>query len=156
MMKIDYLAHHSHLIPQLSRIHVEFFGRYHSAMTAESRGEQLKGRLGTNSIPLTIVAIEDGRAIGSASIIEHDLKTHLELKPWVASVIVDPEYRRQGIGSKIMNRIDLVALQLGLEKLFLFTPDQETFYSNLGWEVVLNDYYNGKPIVIMEKTYPRE
>lgn len=154
MIKIDYLANHPYLIHELSRIHVDFFGRYHLGMTVESRGEQLKGRLGTDIIPITIVAIDDGKAIGSASIIEHDLKTHLELKPWVASVIVHPDYRRQGIGSRLMNRIDLIALQLGLGKLYLFTPDQEAFYTSLGWKVILKDYYQGEPIVIMEKIYP--
>jgi N-acetylglutamate synthase-like GNAT family acetyltransferase len=155
-MKIDYLAHHPHLIPDLCKIHVDFFGRYNRAMTVESRGEQLKKRLGTDTIPLTIVAIEDGKAIGSASIKEHDLKTHLELTPWVASVIVHPEYRRRGVGSRIMDRIDQEAVQLGLAKLYLFTPDQEDFYSSLGWNTLLEDHFQGKPIVIMEKTYSRE
>ena len=152
-MKIDYLANHTHLIPELSRIHVDFFGQYNPAMTLESRQEQLMGRLGVDAIPLTIVAFEGDQPLGSASIINHDLKTHLEFTPWVASVIVHPNYRRQGVGAMLMNRIDREAIQLGLERLYLFTPDQEAFYSTLGWEVILNDYYNGRPIVIMEKTY---
>jgi GNAT superfamily N-acetyltransferase len=155
-MKIDYLAYHPHLIPDLSMIHVDFFGRYHSAMTVESRGEQLKGRLGTDTIPLTIVAIEEGKPVGSASIIEYDLKTHLDLTPWVVSVIVHADYRRRGLGSRIMNRVDQEAVQLGLANLYLFTPDQKTFYSSLGWDVILKDNYQDKPIVIMKKTYKQE
>jgi GNAT superfamily N-acetyltransferase len=154
-MKIDYLAHHPQLIPELSRIHVDFFGRYHSSMTVESREEQLRKRLGIDKIPLTIVAIEVEKPIGSASIIEYDLKTHQELTPWVAAVIVHPDYRRLGIGTKLMNRIDLEAVNIGLEKLFLFTPDQETFYSFLGWEVILKEKFQGQPIVIMEKKFSR-
>jgi predicted N-acetyltransferase YhbS len=152
-MKIDYLANHTHLIPELSRVHVDFFGQYNPTMTPDSRGEQLNKRLGKDTIPLTIVAIEEDKPIGSACIVEQDLKTHLELTPWVASVIVHPDYHRQGVGSMIMKRIDQEAVELGLEKLYLFTPDQEIFYSNLGWKVIMQDQFQGKPIVIMEKIY---
>ena len=54
-----------------------------------------------------------------------------------------------------MDRIDQEAINLGLEKLYLFTPDQELFYSTLGWKVIMQDYFQGRPIVIMEKNYSR-
>ena len=47
----------------------------------------------------------DQELFGSAAIIEHDMDTRMELSPWLASVFVAPEFRKRGIGSKLVTHV---------------------------------------------------
>ena len=69
--------------------------------------------------------------------------------PWLASVYVEVEHRRQGIGSALVRRVAKEAAALDVKALYLFTPDQEHFYSTLGWTVLEHCTYRGYPQVVM-------
>jgi predicted N-acetyltransferase YhbS len=154
-MRIDYLADHPHAIPEVAAIHVEFFGHFSDEMTIEKRSEQLRERSGKTSIPLTIVALDQGTAIGAASILEKDLDSRPDLTPWVASVAVRSDYHRQGVGTALMKRIEVEAAKLGIKKLYLFTPDMEAFYSTLDWVTVGREVFKERfDVTLMEKEIP--
>lgn len=99
-------------------------------------------------IPSTFIAKENN-LMGSASIIEQDMDTRPELTPWLASVFVAPEYRNNGVGSSLVKHIMQTAKQAGIEKLYLFTPDRETFYEKLGWQVLSREIYRGHSVTVM-------
>jgi hypothetical protein len=44
----------------------------------------------------------------------------------------------------------LEAETLGLDKLYLFTPDRRDFYGSLGWQVYEHTAYRGVGVVIMQ------
>jgi N-acetylglutamate synthase-like GNAT family acetyltransferase len=73
----------------------------------------------------------------------------LDLSPWLASVLVMRGYRRQGIGSALTERVVEEARVLGVHTLYLYTYDQEQFYSRRGWSVLDRIEYRGEPLVIM-------
>jgi N-acetylglutamate synthase-like GNAT family acetyltransferase len=100
-------------------------------------------------VPTTVIALSGSRLLGSASLIAHDMDTHPELSPWLASVYVAPEYRRRGIGSALVQRIVAEAASLELDRLYLFTPDKERFYARLGWTVLERTVYRGYAQVVM-------
>ena len=150
-LRIDYLANHTQVIPELSELHVEAFGPFNPEMTVESRMEQLHARLGKNSIPLSLVAFDEDKLIGSACLIHQDMSTHPELRPWVASGFVRKEYRRRGVGTALMRAIEGKARRLGVKKLYLFTPDMQAFYSTLDWLTIATEMYRGRKVTIMEK-----
>jgi N-acetylglutamate synthase-like GNAT family acetyltransferase len=66
-------------------------------------------------------------------------------------VFVISEYRSKGVGRALVSRIGDEARKLGVSKLFLFTPDRETFYSQLGWHVFERTNYRNEDVVIMTK-----
>lgn len=151
-MHIDYLADHTDVLLDLASLHCEFFGRFKPDMTPESRAEQLGARSGKTSIPLTVVALDQEKPIGSASIVEHDLDSRPDLSPWVASVVVRSDYQRQGVGTALMKRIEIEAVKLGIKKLFLFTPDMEVFYTTLDWVTIGSEIFKGRfEVTLMEK-----
>lgn len=152
IMRIEYLADHIHTIPELAKLHCEFFGRFNAEMTPESRAEQLGRRIGKTSIPMTLVALVQETPIGSASIVEQDLDSRPDLSPWVASVVVRLDHQRQGVGTALMRRIENEAMKLGIKKLYLFTPDMEAFYTTLDWMVVGQEMFKGRfEVTLMEK-----
>jgi GNAT superfamily N-acetyltransferase len=155
-MEIGYLADHPAFIPTLVRWHHAQWSYLRPGDTIERRTARLKGRLGKNQIPTTFVAYdttEDGREIvvGSASLLLQDLDTRPDLSPWLASVYVDEEYRRQGIGSALVERAAQEAAALKVKTLYLFTPDRQRFYERLGWYEIERCAFGGSMQVVMAR-----
>lgn len=68
-----------------------------------------------------------------------------DLSPWVAAVYVRPAYRRQGVGTKLMRHLESIARDVGVCRLYLFTPDMTPFYETLGWTVLEEAEFRGRP-----------
>lgn len=74
------------------------------------------------------------------------------IKPWVGLVYTHEDYRKQGIGFRLMQKIEERARQLEIPEIFLYTFSAESFYNNCGWEEYDRVEYKGFDTVIMKKT----
>jgi GNAT superfamily N-acetyltransferase len=148
---IEYLGDRPEFLPVLARWHHDEWGRLHPCDTVERRAVRMEEHLGKKQIPTTFVALADEKPIGSASLVDYDMEDREDLTPWLASVYVVPEYRRRGIASALVGRVEEEARALGVETLYLFTWDQERLYARLGWSVLERTVYKGEKIVIMSK-----
>ncbi len=54
---------------------------------------------------MTFVASASGNLLGSAMLVAQDMDTRTDLTPWLASVFVAPEHRRQGIATKLIAQV---------------------------------------------------
>ena len=116
--------------------------------------DHLRERINKKSLPLTLVAIEAGEPVGTASLKACDMETRSDLTPWLTSVYVAKRWRRKGIGSSLVKAIEKKAAELEILKVFLFTTDAALaalFYSRLGWIVKEKTIYHSYPVIIMEK-----
>jgi GNAT superfamily N-acetyltransferase len=104
-MEIAPLAEHPEHIPTLARWHLAEWGHYSTGRTQESTEERLRRHAASDAIPTTMVALEDGKPVGSAALVWNDMKTRPQIRPWLADVVVDPAWRRRGIGSKLVRRL---------------------------------------------------
>ena len=132
----------------LARWHQEQWQYFNPRGTLAERIERMKSHLSPEFIPTTFVAT-DQELFGSAAIIQHDMDTRKDLSPWLASVFVASEFRRQGIGSKLVRHVMEQAHQNQINTLYLFTPDREAFYAKLGWETFEKTKYRGYAVTIM-------
>jgi N-acetylglutamate synthase-like GNAT family acetyltransferase len=153
-MQIGYLADHRSFIPTLARWHHEQWNYLSPGDSVERRIAGLQKHLIKMQIPTTFVAFDTTEddteiVVASASLVAEDMDTRPELSPWLASVYVATEHRRQGIGSALVRRVVQEAATLDVKRLYLFTPDQEHFYSTLGWTVLERCTYRGYPQVVM-------
>lgn len=89
-----------------------------------------------NEFPITLIAINDNKCVGTVSIFENDLKTQNELSPWLASLYVHPEYRGQKIAQNLINRVIEIVNSMGYKKVYLRTEHTSEYYKRLGWEFV--------------------
>jgi GNAT superfamily N-acetyltransferase len=138
----------------LSTVSAWVFGEWGAHMpgsTVEDLTRVFSGHLNRDRIPLTLIAFWDGQPAGTASIYVHDLDARPGLSPWLAAVYVAPPYRKQGIGSELVKAIERAARKLHIGRLFLFTPDQEHFYTRLGWSVLERVEYWKQTVVVMDK-----
>ncbi len=90
--------------------------------------------------------------VGMACLVERDLESLGHLSPWLASVLVAPDYRGQGIGSALSERATQEAYVLGFERAYLFTFDMPSFYRRLGWVWVEDTTFLGHPVTVMSRT----
>jgi N-acetylglutamate synthase-like GNAT family acetyltransferase len=81
----------------------------------------------------------------------HDMDTRLDLTPWLAGLYVKAPRRRQGIGITLVSAIEKKAHELGIERLYLYTPESEVFYSRLGWQIKERTEYHGYSVTLMQK-----
>ena len=111
--------------------------------------EDMEASLEAAVIPQTWVLLGGGRVWGSVSILKEDLPNHPKLSPWLANVYVEPSRRGQGYGQQLVKVAMGYAEQQNLGPLFLYTPDQVSFYEKLGWSTFNDDIHHGKKIFIM-------
>jgi GNAT superfamily N-acetyltransferase len=151
MITISYLADYPDYLSTVSAWVYGEWGEHMPGLTVGDLTRIFSGHLNRDRIPLTLIAFLDGQPAGTASIYVHDMDTRPDLSPWLAAVYVAPPYRKQGLGSALVKAIESAAQQLQISRLYLFTPDQEHFYTRLGWSVLERVAYRNQTVVVMEK-----
>ncbi|MGM0410689.1 MAG: GNAT family N-acetyltransferase [Bacillota bacterium] len=114
--------------------------------------KRIYNRLVKKTIPTTFIALENDEAIGTASIIEHDMDIKKELTPWLADVYVKEENRGKKVATKLIKRVIKEARDINVKKLYLYTREAEGLYKKLGWEVIekVNYYGDHVPIMVLD------
>lgn len=102
-------------------------------------------------LPVMYVAHLNDNPLGSARLVKNDMQTHPELSPWLASLYVHEQYRRQGIATALIKSIESAALERQFRTLYLFTENQQPLYKNLAWQVISEETYFNEKVTIMEK-----
>ncbi len=117
----------------------------------ESRNAKLRSHLNKDELPIAWVAHSGDEALGMAALRVHDLEGREDLTPWLGGVFVRPEHRRRGVASQLCRVVEDKAWSLEFETLYLFTTDQQSLYSRLGWELWQKALWRGNPVDIMVK-----
>jgi N-acetylglutamate synthase-like GNAT family acetyltransferase len=147
-LRIITLADAPGYIDTLAKWHHQQWQALNPGQTLEQRLQKMQRYLAGSFIPGAYVAC-DGRLLGSAAIVECDMDSRPELSPWLASVYVDFPYRREGIGSMLVQHVIEQASLQGIKRLYLFTPDQVAFYQQLGWQVLETTTYRDAEVTVM-------
>lgn len=151
-MRIALLADHPEIVPELARLHMEQWGHLRPGETLERRTARLTAACGRGQVPTVFVALEDdGSLAGSSMLIESDMDTRPELRPWLAGVYVVEASRGRGYGSALVLQVEEAARALGIERVFLYTPDAMEFYERLGWVRRERVSHLGQDVTIMAK-----
>lgn len=148
-MTIEYLADHPETLETIVQWMHQEWGGVRGGETLEQRRNRFTNSLNRDRIPLAVVALEAGEVLGSASLVDHDMETRMELTPWLASVFVSEEYRRRGVGAELVRRIMAEAGKLKVPLLYLYTVHSERLYASLGWTVMERTNYLEHTVVIM-------
>lgn len=155
-VRIAYLARHRSRIPTLAAWHHAEWAHLYPDETLAGFREHLERSAQTGAIPLTLIALVEGRLAGSVSLIEDDLDSRPELSPWLANVYVAPPFRGHGLGTLLIKKALRVAAQLGVETLYLFTERHAPFYARLGWRTLSREQSHGVAITIMTRTLSKD
>lgn len=152
LMHIDYLKNTPQFAAELNRLCFNEWGYLFPGSTQKEWMARLKERMNDDTIPLALVAIKDGKFMGTASLFECDMEDRQHLFPWLAAVFVKSEYRGTGVGNRLLKAIDAECLKLGHDRYYLYTGEAEPFYLKQGWETIESRRYHGEDVVVMAKT----
>ncbi len=155
---IQYLGDHPDVIPIVAKWIYDEWSFLYPGKTSKYIESLFRERLHKKRLPLTLVAFERRKPVGTVSLKAFDIKTKRNLTPWVTSLYVVKQWRGRGIGSSLMKAVEEKAAKLGIQKLFLLTadPDLARFYSGLGWKVTEKPIYRSYRVIIMEKDLTTE
>lgn len=129
-----------------------FWGHHQKDKTLDGRFKMMKSRMNGRQIPTCIVANDVSGILGTASLIECDFEERPQFSPWLATVYVFEKARNKGVGSALVSFVENEAQLLGFKKIYLVTPDKESFYFRLGWQVIEHVTNHGDASCLMEKT----
>jgi N-acetylglutamate synthase-like GNAT family acetyltransferase len=136
-------------VPRLAALHHAQWSPLLKHWTRAEAEAELRSHDGGARIPTTIVAEIDGALAGSVSLLANDDERIREWSPWLASLLVLPEYRGRGIGERLVRRCVALAAQLGVGTLYLYTDDAAAWYAKLGWRHVAETTLDGVPVDVM-------
>lgn len=98
-----------------------------------------------------LVALEDGRPVGTASLVAEDADSRPDLSPWLASVFVAAEARGRGWGRVLVTAVECAARSSGFATLWLFTGGAAPLYAGLGWRDAGTVLDHGRPYALMRR-----
>lgn len=101
-------------------------------------------------------AIEsDGNCLGSIALVgEDDLPDFLDLTPWMAAFVVDPQLRHQGIGKQVVELFEQWCAQQKITRLYLWTDTYADWYRTLGYHDIATTPLADIEAVVMAKDLP--
>ena len=85
-------------------------------------------------LPICLVALQEGQAVGTAWLIESEDPAHPDLRPWLSSVFVLEDCRGRGVAGALVRAIAAHAHRLGFAQLYFGTYIVD-FYTRMGAEV---------------------
>ncbi len=148
-MRIKNIADCPDCVGTVARWQWSEWGHLDPTDSLAARITSLRDQTDPNRISTTYLALDGDTPLGSASLVEHDMHTHRELSPWLASVYVTPATRGRGVASALVEHTVAQAAAMGVARLFLFTESARGLYEKLGWRMIAEEHFQGHPVTIM-------
>lgn len=151
ILTICYLKDYPEYVPLVAKWMFETWGHYNPHASYEKTVLKLREHLNTEQLPITYIALQDGKPVGTSSLRITD-GIRPDLMPWLASLFVLPEYRGKGIAQALIETVKHKAQQLKYPTLYLLAFDQSIpqWYAKLGWQIIGDDFLHHHPIKLME------
>ena len=149
-MQIDTLARHPKFVEPIVATLNESWGELSPWSNKSTIRARLESGATETGFPHTLVAIAgDGKLAATGSIKLNELPNHPEKIYWIGEIFVLPEYRNQGLGSRVTNALRDYAFANGAPAIYLYTPDQQSLYERLGWSEIGHEIANGEGVSVM-------
>jgi len=93
------------------------------------------------NIPSPLIVVSEKPLLGGLSFTWYPLSGTNKIKLWINGIRVLPEYRGQGIASRLIREAEREARRMNVKELYAFTHIPE-LYQKLGWKVNHHDEKN--------------
>jgi GNAT superfamily N-acetyltransferase len=146
MITITTLAEHPDLVPDVVEIAWREWGGLQPEGERERwlREAELDSRL-HSATSAAFVALDGDRAVGVVQLHEFELDDIRDRSPWVCGMVVLPEYRGAGVGSRLLAALERFAAGERVPRLWVFTEHAAGFYERCGWERAGTAVEHGEP-----------
>ena len=102
------------------------------------------------SIPVTFVAHEAERPVGSVSLVYYQFTQDQQPSEWLTNLFVLPERRGCGIGDSLLRHALRYAQHHNVARLMLYTSDHASFYRKRQWRPLNRGIVQGQKVDILD------
>lgn len=150
-LTLDFLDGNSEEAAELARIHAGEWQHLYSDWDEEKAHAEFRDQRIDGSLPCTLILRDDGRLIGSVSVVARDCEARPDLGPWLASLYVLPSERRQGHGSRLVEAAIESARRSNAGCLHVFTESAEKLFLRHGFVPLANAVAHGIAVTILRR-----
>lgn len=148
-LQFEYLADHPDQVPTVIRWWQSVWA---DRMGATEQAEAiLRDSLSHQQLPIHVLAMIDGEAVGTAALKKQELaELYSDCQYWLGSVFVAEAHRGGKIASALSEHIASLARQRRLPHLYLQTMNTSGgLYARLGWQPIEEFEYRGERSLLM-------
>ena len=128
------LADMTGAIPYLAELFVREWEPYYGERGSGDAAADLAACCNRNVLPLALVATgAENNILGTAALKSDSVGTKTAPGPWLAALVVAPEYRNRGVASLLTEGIENEARRLGYESIYVATDSAENIVRRRGW-----------------------
>ena len=149
-IKIANLADYIDSIPLVAMWLYGELGYAESGKTLDDVIADLAMQCHVDSLPMTLVGLSGPHTVGAITLVAQELDSKCDYSPWIAFLYVSKEFRRQGVGTKLLKVVADQAKALGFSELYLHTPVDIRFYEKAGWQAIQQIDNEGQQESIMK------
>ena len=102
-------------------------------------------------LPVGLVAFLGSEPCGVAALKADSISSHKHLTPWIGGGMVAPQFRRHGIGARLVSALEDVARNLGFTTAYAGTSTANSLLIRQGWQFMEVVQYDGEAVSIYEK-----
>ncbi len=103
-------------------------------------------------MPLTFIALEGEKVVGTVGLWRCDLISRQDLWPWLAALYIDESQRGKGLGELLQRHVAEYARELGFESLYLYSACK-AYYERFGWRYIGDGLdYPDQPVHLYQLT----
>lgn len=116
---------------------------------ANSAADDLRRRARRTGLPLGVVALRRGLAVGTCALTAQSGPNPSPLTPWIGGLWVSPGARRQGVATALIGFAAEAARQEGFDAVHALTADAVGVFGRLGWVVIDRQPIGGELYSVM-------
>ena len=151
-VRIGHLADHPEALPALERLFQIEWAAYYGAAGPGNAHQDLLAYSNRGQLPVGVVAFLGTEPCGVAALKAQSISTHKHLTPWIGGGMVAPQFRGQGVGTRLLSALENVARDLDFATIYSGTSTANSLLIREGWRFMEVVQYDGEAVSIYEKT----
>lgn len=150
-IRIERLADHQSLLPLL-KVWLESAWPAHYGRDGPGNADaDLRAYAAGRGLPVGLVAFRGDELCGIAALKAQSIASRPDIGPWAGAGLVPAEYRRQGIGTRLLSGVEAVAREHGFRRVYCATSTSASLLERNAWRLLERISHDGALVAIYEK-----
>lgn len=155
ILEIKFLADCPMAIPFLKSLFESEWEAYYGSGGLGGAEYDLISSSSRSGLPIALVALKSGVVCGTAALKLKSVAECPNLSPWLAALVVAPEFRKSGIGEKLIIEIENLAKILGYVEIFVALSEKSGLSEDRllknDWKIIFERDFFASNIMVFKK-----
>ena len=136
-IKICFLAEVPEVVPKLVELFQEEWEAYYGPEGPGIAESDLWECCQINSIPLTLIAIDDnGEVVGAGTLRAESIGSAPDQGPWITALVVEKSRRGNGVGTALISALEMEARRFRCQFIYTSTHTAGAILLSRGWQAI--------------------